>query len=228
MSPASGFLPGLGLGALLALAAMLLAEPARSGGAAGAGLAAWIELNLGSSTWLFAVVLAAFVVHLGRLRRVLGHGGDERAVVELDQLTDVWIQLFIGIGVIWTAVGMRSALQLALADPDQALADSAGSVLQKLVDGGILLALSTTIVGAVGGYLLRLGKTFSVGAALHEHYQSQQRRDVRELVETVRRLEQALPGLGGVPVGTFTRRGGRHGDGGAPRSPWDEPGHASG
>ncbi len=228
MSEASGFLPGLGLGALVALAAMLLVEPAGTGGTAGAGLIAWIELNLGSSTWLFAAVLAAFVVHLGWLRRVLVHGGEERAVVELDQLTDVWIHLFIGIGVIWTAVGMRSALQLALGDPDEALADTAGSVLQKLVEGGILLALSTTIVGAVGGYLLRLGKTLWVGAALHAHYQSQQHRDVRELVETVRRLEEALPGLGALPVGTFTRRGGSRRDGDGPRSPWDEPGHASG
>jgi hypothetical protein len=113
-------------------------------------------------------------------------------VVELDQLTDVWIHSFIGIGVIWTAVGMRGALQLALADPDHALADSAGSVLKKLVDGGILLALTTTIVGAVGGYLLRLGKTLYAGAALHEFYERLQRRDNLELLAAVRRIERSF------------------------------------
>src|SRR5690606_37698248 len=113
-------------------------------------------------------------------------------VVELDQLTDVWIHVFVGIGVIWTAVGMRSALQFTLADPDHALADSAGSVLHKLVDGGILLALSTTIVGAVGGYLLRLAKTLYVGAALHEFYELLQRGDIHELLVTVQRLERSL------------------------------------
>jgi hypothetical protein len=192
MTARGGFLPGMGVGALVALIAMVLMNPSAAPGEGGEELAAWIVLNLGHSSWLFAAVMVLFVVHLLRLRHLLDHGPDKRAVVELDQLTDVWVHLFIGIGVIWTAVGMRSALQLALADPDHALVDSAGSVLKKLVDGGILLALSTTIVGAVGGYLLRLGKTLYVGAALHEFYEELQRGDIRELLATVQRLEQSL------------------------------------
>lgn len=192
MSARGGFLPGLGLGALVALAAVALVDPSAVSGNDGGRLVAWIGANLGHSSWLFTLVLVLFVVHLLRLRRLLEDGGDPRAVVELDQLTDVWIHVFIGIGIIWTAVGMRSALQLALADPDSALADSAGSVLQKMVDGGILLALSTTIVGAVGGYLLRLGKTLYTGAALHEFYQTLQHDDLRELLAAVQRLESSL------------------------------------
>jgi hypothetical protein len=204
----AGFLPGAAVGAAVAVLAMLLVEPTAGGAAGnGAALGQWLSLNLGHSSWLFGAVLVLFVVHLTRLRRRLDSppalgaaedtAGFRRAIAELDQLTDVWIHLFIGIGVVWTAVGMRSALQVALADPDHALTDSAGSVLKKLVDGGILLALSTTIVGAVGGYLMRLGKTLYTGAALHDHYDAQERSDLRELVSTVQRLERRVDGRTG-------------------------------
>ena len=194
MSGRGGFLPGMVAGAVIALVAMVLIAPPPSADAQGARLVDWIALNLGSSSWLFAAVLVLFIFHVLRLRRLLEAPSERRAVVELDQLTDVWIHVFIGIGVIWTAVGMRAALQVTLANPDQALTDSAGSVLKKLVDGGILLALSTTIVGAVGGYLLRLAKTLYVGAALHDFYDGEQRSDMRELLAAVQRIEVAVNG----------------------------------
>lgn len=201
MNRGGGFLGGVGAGVVLALAALWLTDPsALAGTGRRDALGAWLTLNLGHSSWLFAAVLGFFLVHLARLRRLLTGTPDKRAVVEMDQLTDVWIQVFVGIGVVWTAVGMRSALQVALADPEDALSDTAGSVLKRLVDGGILLALSTTIVGAVGGYLMRLGKTLYAGAGLHDFYESLQRADVRELVETVRRLESRLA----APVGTVS------------------------
>lgn len=205
----AGFAPGVAVGAAVAVVAMLLVEPAGVGD--GAAFGRWLALNLGHSSWLFGAVLVLFAVHLTRLRRRLespelfGAGSDpagyRRLVAELDQLTDVWIHLFIGIGVVWTAVGMRSALQVALADPDHALTDTAGSVLKKLVDGGILLALSTTIVGAVGGYLMRLGKTLYAGAALHDHYDAQEHSDLRALVTTVQRLERRLDAHPGAAPG---------------------------
>lgn len=209
-----GFVPGVAVGAAVTVLALLLADPSGAVGAGGgAALGAWLSLNLGHSSWLFGAVLVLFAIHLTRLRRRLeapdafgaadDPAGFRRLVAELDQLTDVWIHLFIGIGVVWTAVGMRSALQVALADPDHALTDTAGSVLKKLVDGGILLALSTTIVGAVGGYLMRLGKTLYTGAALHDHYDAQERSDLRELVSMVQRLERRLDdGSGAVRSGT--------------------------
>ncbi len=187
----AGFLPGVGVGAVLALAGLVLVMPLTASGGRDA-LAAWIGLNLGHSAWLFAAVLALFTMHLLRLRRLLDLDPEVRAVVELDQLTDVWIHVFIGIGVIWTAVGMRAALQVALADPTHAVTESAGSMLAKLVDGGILLALSTTIVGAVGGYLMRLAKTVYAGAALHAFYQGLDRAGQQELLAAVQRLEGML------------------------------------
>jgi hypothetical protein len=216
-----GFLPGLAVGGALAVVALAFAAPPGPAGlAARHALMDWLVANLGHSSWLFAAVAGLFALHLTRLQRLLradqrNPGGADplaEAVVELDQLTDVWIHVFIGIGVVWTAVGMRSALQVALGDPgavvdpaglsashpaDHSASQSASSVLARLVDGGILLALTTTIVGAVGGYLLRLAKTVCVGAALHGFYDRHQQADLRELLITVQRLERTLERRGG-------------------------------
>jgi hypothetical protein len=156
------------------------------------GAEVWLSANLGSSVWLFLLVLGAYAVHLGRLNDLLGAAPSIRQVVQLDQLIDVWAHLFVGIGVIWTAIGMRSALQAALSNPDAAFNDTAGDVLQRLVDGGILLALSTTIVGGIGGYLMRLGKTLYLGAALQAFYEDVNHADLRALVATVNRLEAQI------------------------------------
>lgn len=194
-----GFGWGAGTGIVLTLVALLIAappDPTLAGSRASLG--AWIDSNLGSSVWLFALILTVYLANLARLNRLLDAPLDPSGrpgftdVVELDQLLDVWIHLFVGIGVIWTAVGMRSALQAALGDPGEALVDSAGSVLQKLVDGGILLALTTTIVGGVGSYLMRLAKAMTVGARLNAFYEAHGRRDLGELIQVTRRLEAAI------------------------------------
>ena len=51
MSVRGGFLPGLGLGAVLAAAAVLLVDPSVSDEGASSGLATWVNLNLGHSSW---------------------------------------------------------------------------------------------------------------------------------------------------------------------------------
>ena len=111
MKGVAEFVCGAGAGAGLALVALGL-----SGGAVAADAAPvsdWLQLNLGHSAWLFALVLTVYAANLLRLSRLLAGGPDLKVVVKLDQLSDVWINLFVGIGVIWTAVGMRSALQAA-------------------------------------------------------------------------------------------------------------------
>jgi hypothetical protein len=193
MKGVAEFVCGAGAGAGLALVALGL-----SGGAVAADAAPvsdWLQLNLGHSAWLFALVLTVYAANLLRLSRLLAGGPDLKVVVKLDQLSDVWINLFVGIGVIWTAVGMRSALQAALGDPGGALSGSAGTVLHKLVDGGILLALTTTIVGGVGGYVMRLVKTMVVGARLQTFYSGVSRADLRELVGLGERIEARLARL---------------------------------
>lgn len=186
------FVSGAASGVVLAVAALGLAGSGFFRDADVAPVGLWLQLNLGHSAWLFALVLMLYTANLRRLSRLLAGGPDLKLVVKLDQLSDVWINLFVGIGVIWTAVGMRSALQAALGDPAGALTDSAGSVLHKLVDGGILLALTTTIVGGVGGYLMRLVKTMVVGARLQAFYAGVSRADIRELVGLGERIEARL------------------------------------
>lgn len=190
-----GFTAGTVLGAAIAAAALLFTQSNSSFSPAtsGAPLLRWLEVNLGLSVWLFAIVLMLYGLNLSRLRRLLEQSPVPREAVELDQLSDVWIHLFVGIGVIWTAVGMRSALQAALGDPADALTDTAGNVLRDLVDGGILLALTTTIVGAIGGYLMRLGKTLLVGARLQTFYDSQQTEHMQALIDAAVRIESRLP-----------------------------------
>lgn len=201
------FIGGLCAGAVIAVLGLRLLAPAPLAGAAPAAeaLSSWLSVNLGHAAWLFGLIFALYLHHLLRLRQRLEgdpdvHGPDMDSIVELDQLSDVWTHLFIGVGVIWTAIGMRAALQAALGDPDGTLTDTAGSVLQKLVDGGILLALTTTIVGGIGGYLMRLGKTLFVGARLHASYQAAERQELRRLLSAVERIEAGLAAADPAPA----------------------------
>ena len=57
------------------------------------------------------------------------------------------------------------------------------------------LALTTTIVGGVGSYLMRLVKTMLTGAALHEHYEAASRRDFEALTALVARIDRRLSHL---------------------------------
>ena len=109
---------------------------------------------------------------------------------EPEHLVDIWINLFFGIGVIWTAIGMRGALLEGLGELNSQSAAQLGafSILQRLVDGGILLALSTTIFGAVGGYLLRLVKSLTVGTRVKAYYNQlaeQQAASVHHVLQSI-------------------------------------------
>ncbi len=171
---------------------------------------AWAYTNLGSSIPVFALLLIAFFVTLGRLKRSLESNRPVNLVVQLDNLTDIWTTLFFGTGVIWTAIGMRSALIFALGDRDAALSQGAFAMLERMIDGGILLALSTTIVGGIGGYLMRVYKTVSLGAELTRHYDRAARADTSRMRESLERIEQRLVDrdgrTDGSPHGGHTHR----------------------
>jgi hypothetical protein len=153
---------------------------------------AWAYTNLGASIPVFAVLLIAYFVTLGRLRRRLAADSPVNRIVQLDQLTDIWTTLFFGTGVIWTAIGMRSALIFALGDREAALSQGAFAMLERMIDGGILLALSTTIFGGIGGYLLRVYKAITIGAELQQHYDRAARADTSEMRASLSRIEQHL------------------------------------
>jgi hypothetical protein len=156
----------------------------------------WAYTNLGSSIPVFAGLLLAFFITLGRLGRCLDDEQPVDKVVQLDQLTEIWTTLFFGTGVIWTAIGMRSALIFALGDRDVALQEGAFAMLERMIDGGILLALSTTIFGGIGGYLMRVYKTVTLGSRLQQRYDRAARADTSEMRESLQRIERHLGGRG--------------------------------
>ena len=162
---------GAGIGVGATLVALILSLDL--GGIVGhdrEAVTTWLEINLGAAVWPFLLVLLFFIGNLVQLYSALNGGGRAKDIAEFDQLTDVWISLFVGIGVVWTAIGMQFALQSALPSDVSDASTSAAGVLKKLVDGGVSLALTTTIVGAIGGYLMRLTKTLALGADLHAFY----------------------------------------------------------
>ena len=152
----------------------------------------WAYANLGSSILVFAALLVAFFFTMARLRHCLEAERPVNEVVQLDHLTDIWTTLFFGTGVIWTAIGMRSALLFAIGDPDATIQAGAFAVLERLVDGGILLALSTTIFGGVGGYLMRVYKSMTLGASLQQQYDRAARTDTARMRQSLQRIEEHL------------------------------------
>jgi hypothetical protein len=154
-----------------------------------------IDRNLQGSVLPFALVLAVYFSQLQRLQALL------RApqpvldkVVRHEQLLDLSANLFVGIGVIWTAIGMRDALIYGLGDPVVSATAGAFSVLQRLVDGGILLALSTTIVGGAGGYLMRVIKSVVLGEKLTALYMHESQRPAEASLAALQRIEHQLQG----------------------------------
>lgn len=152
----------------------------------------WAYVNLGSSIPVFAMLLLAFFFTIARLRTHLKQERPINEIVQLDHLTDIWTTLFFGTGVIWTAIGMRSALIYALGDPDATIQQGAFAILDRMVQGGILLALSTTIFGGIGGYLMRVYKTVTLGAELQLHYDRAARADTAAMRDTLCRIEYYL------------------------------------
>ncbi len=152
----------------------------------------WAYTNLGSSIPVFALLLLAWLITAARLRAALDGNAEVNRIVHLDHLTDIWTTLFFGTGVIWTAIGMRSALIYALGDRSTAVEQGAFAMLERMIDGGILLALSTTIFGGIGGYLLRVWKTVTLGTKLQQRYDQAVRTDTSAIRDSLSRIERHL------------------------------------
>ena len=159
----------------------------------------WTYANLRLSVIPFLLTFVCYLDSLLRLRRYLQNPDiSADKVAQTEHLVDIWINLFFGIGVIWTAIGMRGALLEGLGDLNSQSAARLGafSILQRLVDGGILLALSTTIFGAVGGYALRLIKSLTVGTRIKSYYNRlalKQAESVQHVLQSIdERLSQVV------------------------------------
>jgi hypothetical protein len=162
------------------------------------GVLAWTYDNLRLSVIPFCLTFLFYTGSLLRLKRFLGnqHVSVEK-IAQIDHLVDIWINLFFGIGVIWTAIGMRGALLEGLGDLNAQSAAKLGafSILQRLVDGGILLALSTTIFGTVGGYLLRIVKLLAVGTQVKAYYSRLAEQQTEGVHSTLRSIDARLSQL---------------------------------
>ncbi len=191
---AASFGQGLvaGFGTSLTALALLLVLTGSQHGAVSAAVE-WTARNLGLAAAAFAAVAVAWCRSLFRLRDALADGGRADTVAHYDLLSEVWVGLFFGVGVIWTAIGMRAALLEAIG-PDATGADGA-AMLARLVDGGILLSLSTTIVGGIGGYLMRVVRTLWLGPRLRRFYLAESARDGAALRASVSAIERRLDTL---------------------------------
>jgi hypothetical protein len=155
----------------------------------------WAYENLRLSVLPFLITLVFYSGALWRLKHYLKAGEvTVEKIAQADHQVDILINLFFGIGVIWTAIGMRSALLDGLGNLDAHSAAKLGafSILQRLVDGGILLALSTTIVGAVGGYLLRLIKSLAVGIQVRAYYNRLTKQQADAVNAVLQSIDQQL------------------------------------
>lgn len=154
----------------------------------------WVYDNLRLSLIPFSICLVFYFLSLVKLNYGLSQFAPPEKIAHDEHLLDTWTVVFFGIGVIWTAIGMRSALISALGDLDATTAAEIGAfaILQRLVDGGILLALSTTIFGGVGGYVLRILKAITVGAKLQIYYNRLVNDENAKIIELLGAIEQRL------------------------------------
>ena len=164
----------------------------------------WLQSNLGLSVLPFGITLALYIYSLRALARRLGDNAPQNEVAQLDHLIDVWTSLFFGIGVIWTAIGMRSALLHAIGDPTVAAQSGAFAILARLVDGGILTALTTTIVGGIGGYLMRVIKSLHLGMQLSLYYENLEQCHTQRVELLLGDIKESLVGhTGGRSAATY-------------------------
>jgi len=160
--PAAAFIAGM-------VIAVMADAMAIVSGSASDSVIAWVQTNLGLSAVVFLLVLL-FIGHtLNALINALGECElDPTRIFYLENQYDIGASLLFGTGVLFTAVGIRDALTEAIL-PGQA-ATSPTDVLGALVSGGILSALTTTIVGGALGYGARLLKNVVVGAELERFH----------------------------------------------------------
>lgn len=155
----------------------------------------WTVDNLGLAAIAFLIVFAWYGRLLYLLRRELdGDAPTEQRVVALDHRLDLIAGVCFGIGVIFTAIGLRGALIYALGDLDEGEAGALGAfeILGRLVDGGILLALSTTIVGGVAGYLMRIIKSFWIGGRIMAFVLAKQDDAQHQVLKRLDAIERAV------------------------------------
>lgn len=149
------------------------------------GILAWSRANLGMSVWLFLILVIAYLTQWRRTQSAINRS-DVSSAWSAAGVLDTLSSSAFGVGVIWTAIGMRDALQSTFSglDATSVAGLSALDVLSRLVEGGIILALSTTVFGGILGYSMQAAKSIWLAPALGliqdtEREQAMQRLDGR-------------------------------------------------
>ncbi len=155
----------------------------------------WCYDNLGLSLIPFGIVFTLYWVYLRRLSHMLDKDDPRpEEIGAAEEKINLLINVFFGIGVIWTAIGMRNALVAALGNMDAEIAARKGAffILTQLVEGGILIALSTTIFGGIGGYIMRMLKSWVNGARLVVFYEQLEQKERAETNDQLRHIAGLL------------------------------------
>jgi hypothetical protein len=156
----------------------------------------WITINLGLSAPMFVILTALGWSYVHRLRDSLRESQNPpERIAHLEQRVDLIVALLFGVGVLYTAVGLRAALVQAIDTPSD---QSASDMLAALVNGGILSAMTSTIVGGVLGYSLRILKLFCVGQALDAYYAKQELQAIERREDLLKEILSELQ-QGNVP-----------------------------
>lgn len=169
----------------------------------GKDVSLWLSRNLGNSVYAFLLVMILFVIEIVRFKRLLSEYIECDIIlakpkfsvfVVIQQRAIIWANLFITIGVIATAWGMRDALIFALGDLDANAARDIGAfgILSRLIHGGVLLALTTTVVGGVGGYLMRITTAIIINQPLTAINHKINQTSLNILFEYLNNIDQKL------------------------------------
>lgn len=151
--------------------------------------------HLGSSIYFFSANFLLFILGAIKLSAALGEDQiDYDRIKYWDSVINSSIALFFGIGIIYTAVGMQQAFQIALKNLDQDMAQELGpwGILNRLLDGGLLMALSTTIVGSALGYIFKMLRVLVLGPKLIKIGNKTENINHRELIDILSDINKKL------------------------------------
>lgn len=153
---------------------------------------------LGTSVVFFFLDLCLFFYSLGKIRKSLDKKDVENSSYWY-RMNDLSINIFLGIGVIYTAIGMQSGLMASLGNLTQETAKDIGAwgILNRMVRGGIIMALSTTIVGGVGGYIMRLLRHLTLGRLIEKARKWNRETRDKEILSVLHEIRDGINNLNG-------------------------------
>lgn len=161
----------------------------------------WVNVNLGFSVFFFVGLLMLWLGLFTRLNHHLTTHSSAEVVQHAVQKLDLTVNLFIAVGVIFTAIGLRDCLISTLGGIGGGLGEqsstdiSAFEMMGALINNGLLVALTSTIIGAIGGYLLKAAKSWCLGAkinAYNVHLQQSAQAEVEQKHQQVVDLLDAI------------------------------------